>query len=69
MYTSPMAEPRPRKPTAFDFPVLVLVATACVGILACVMMMGDTGIKEAQAQCLIAAALAFGLLSNALWRR
>jgi hypothetical protein len=69
MYTSPMAEPKPRKPTAFDFPVLVLVATACVGILAFISVLGDTHIKEAQAQCLIAAALAFGLLANAVWRR
>lgn len=64
-----MAEPRPRKPAAFDFPVLVLVATTGVGILAAFCTFGDTHIKEAQALCLIAAALAFGLLSNALWRR
>ena len=62
-----MAEPRQRKRFVFDIPVLVVVATAGIGIMSCVSL--GSRVNEAQALCLVAAALAFGLLSVALWRR
>lgn len=61
-----MPEPKQQKFT-FDIPVLVLTATILVGIFSLLGFMSS--MNFVQALCLIAAALAFGLASIALWRR
>lgn len=61
-----MPDPQPVQP-ANGVAMLALLATALVGVLAIVAAYRQP--TDARGICLIAAALAFGLLSNALWRR
>jgi hypothetical protein len=57
----------PKRQPGIGFAGFALVATTVTGVFAWIALFSPT--KEPQALCLVAAALAFGLLSNALWRR
>ena len=67
LYTVIMPEPKRSREPGLTIALLVLTATILVGIFALLSLTGP--LKEAHALCLIAAALAFGLASNAMWRR
>jgi hypothetical protein len=61
-----MAEPKRPNPST-GIAVLVLLATVLVGVFSLFYM--DEIPRESKPLCLVAAAIAFGFTSNALWRR
>ena len=61
--------PEPKRFTfSLNPAVIFLVATASVGAIAIFGLFTSDRVSEGQALCLVAAALAFGMVSNALMR-
>lgn len=62
-----MPEPKHWTPPRLDIPVLVVIATMLVGVFS-LLYMSEVA-RESRPLCLVAAAIAFGLSSVAIWRR